>query len=123
MITSIKNAIATKKETVVVPFSNYKTNILEILKKYKYIKDFKVNSLSNNKKNIKIFLNYERDKPVINHIKVISTPGLRYYCKYYQIPRVLGGIGDVIISTPKGVMMGKSAKKQKVGGELVCEVY
>lgn len=123
MITSIKNAIAVNKESLTVQFSNFKISILDILIKSGYIKSYKVNELSSNKKNIKIFLNYQQDKNAINHIKIISKPGLRIYRGYQEIPKILGGVGDVIISTPKGVMLGKEAKKQQLGGEIICEVY
>lgn len=123
MLSSIKNAIATDKDSLVVEFSNFKTKILDILIKNGYIKDYKINELSNNKKNIKIFFIHELDKKAINHIKIISKPGLRIYRGYNRIPRILGGIGDVVISTPKGVMLGKDAKRQRLGGEIICEVY
>lgn len=123
LITSIKNAIANHKTIVVVPHSKLKISILEVLKKLNYIADFKQEKLKNNKSNIKVTIKYTKDQPNINHIKVISTPGLRIYKKSKEIPRVLGGIADIIISTPKGVMTGKQAKAKKLGGELICEVY
>ena len=70
-----------------------------------------------------IILKYNNQNPAISHLKRISKPGLRVYAKSAEIPRVLGGLGTVIISTPRGVMDGQTAKSKKLGGELICEVY
>lgn len=123
MFTAIRNAILVKKDYLYVPFSIQKTKILDNFKILGFIEDYKINKLKNNKKNIKIFIKYINNKPVLNSIKQISKPGLRIYVSYKQIPVVLSGLGDTIISTPKGILTGKKAKKQKVGGELICEVY
>lgn len=123
MLTSIRNAIIINKENIIIPFSKQKTKILDNLKKLEYIEDYKINELKNNKKNIKILLKYINNKSALTNIRQISKPGLRVYVSYKNIPSVLGGAGDSILSTPKGIMSGKNAKKQKVGGELICEVY
>ena len=123
MISSIKNTISTKKEYLLVSFSNIKLKILETLKQNGYIDNYKIVESSYNKKNIKIILKYQNNKNKISHIKRISRPSLRVYISYKQIPLVLDGLGDVIISTPKGVMSGKQARKQKAGGEIICEVF
>ncbi len=123
MISAINNAILVKKDTLFVPHSVVKEQILSVLKENGFINDYIVNSLKNNKKNIKIFLKYNNNQSSINHLKRISKPGLRIYRESRKIPRVLGGIGDVIVSTPKGIISGRVAKKQHVGGEIICEVY
>lgn len=123
MISAINNAILVKKDTLLVPHSVVKEQILSVLKENGFINDYIVNSLKNNKKNIKIFLKYNNNQSSINHLKRISKPGLRIYRESRKIPRVLGGIGDVIVSTPKGIISGRVAKKQHVGGEIICEVY
>lgn len=123
MISAINNAILVKKDGLTVPYSTVKEQILGVLKDTNYINDYIVNSLKNNKKNIKIFLKYNNNQSSINHLKRISKPGLRIYRECTRIPRVLGGIGDVIVSTPKGIVSGRVARKQHVGGEIICEVY
>lgn len=123
MISAINNAILVKKDGLTVPYSTVKEQILSVLKDTNYINDYIVNSLKNNKKNIKIFLKYNNNQSSINHLKRISKPGLRIYRECTRIPRVLGGIGDVIVSTPKGIVSGRVARKQHVGGEIICEVY
>lgn len=123
MISAINNAILVKKDTLCVPHSIVKEQILNVLKETDFIADYIVNNLKNNKKNIKIFLKYNNNQSSINHLKRVSKPGLRIYCESKKIPRVLGGIGDVIVSTPKGIVSGRVAKKQHVGGEIICEVY
>lgn len=120
MFSSIKNALATNKKSLVVPFSKTKLEILKQLKKSDFILDC---SQMKNKRQIKIKLNYKDGNSTINHLKRVSKPSLRIYTGYKEIPVVLNGFGDVIISTPKGLITGKEAKKQKVGGEIICEVY
>lgn len=122
MISSINNAQSNKKQYLVIPFSNLKLRILGKLKQKQYILDCQ--ELKNKKhKLIKIILSYINSKKRISHLKRLSKPSLRRYVNHKQIPRVLGGIGDTIISTPKGVLTGKEARKKNLGGELICEVY
>lgn len=122
MITAIKNAVLVNKTELYIPNSDLRMRILEVLKKTGYISDAKAQA-KGNKSIIKITLKYQRNKNVINNIKQISRPGLRIYKGYKDIPRVLGGTGEIIISTPKGIMIGKEARTKKLGGELICEVY
>lgn len=122
MLTSIKNTMSSGQSTVLVPFSKFKGKILDILKEKKYIMNFEEIKLEKIKQ-FKITLNYTNKKPSISHIKKISKPGLRVYKDYANIPRPLQGIGTVILSTSHGVMSGAEARKKKIGGEIICEVY
>jgi len=123
MLTSIKNAQAVGKETVDVPFSNLKFEIAKILEKEKFIE--KVEKKGRKiKKIIEITLKYdEKKKPVISGLKRISKPGQKIYLSVKKFKRVRGGYGIAIISTSKGLMPDKEAKKQKLGGEIICEIW
>jgi len=99
-----------------------KISLAEILKSQKFIKDFNV--IEDNKQNVlRVHLQYVNGVPSITGLKRISTPGLRTYVGNDEIPRVLGGLGISILSTPKGLLTDKQAKKESVGGELVCQVW
>lgn len=121
MLTIIKNAILIGTKSVVIPSSKIKIEILKIFKQYGYISDWKINQID--KKNfIEIKLKYQDTKPVITQIRRISKPSLRIYSNYQKIPRSLGGIGRIIVSTPQGIMEGENARRKKLGGELICEI-
>lgn len=118
MLTRIRNAYAVSKETVNVSSSKPKNAILYILKENGYINDFKEEG-----EMICIELLYEKSKPAINSVERISKPGRRMYVKKDEIPTVLSGHGVAVISTSKGMMTGKDAKREHLGGELICRVY
>jgi len=122
MLTQIRNAQMVKKETIIVPFSSLKYNIAEILEKAKLVKKIK-KSGKKEKKVIEIILKYESNIPVISGLKKISKGGQRVYSKYSEIKRVKGGYGIAIISTSKGLMTDKEARKQKIGGEIICQIW
>ena len=122
MLSSINNTQKNKKQSLTVPFSNLKLEILEKLKQEKYIKDYSKKEIEK-KQYIKIDLLYVNGENKITHLKRISKPSLRRYVNHRQIPRILNGIGEVIISTSQGILTGKEAKKKNLGGELICEVY
>jgi small subunit ribosomal protein S8 len=122
MIVSIKNASKIQSKETIVPYSSFKENILNVLKKENYIENYK-KIISSHKKFIRIILKYENNAPAIREIKRISIPSRRIYVAKNKIPRVLQGYGCVIISTPRGVFTGYDAKKAGVGGELICEVW
>ncbi len=124
MLTRIRNANTAKHDTVDVPASKIKLAIAEILKNEGYITGYEVVE-DGNFKNIKITLKYGKTKndKVITGIKKISKPGLRVYAGKNEIPRVLGGLGVAIISTNKGVITDKEARKQNVGGEVLAYVW
>ena len=124
-LTRLRNANSAGHRTVSVPASNLKKEITKILFDQGYILSYKFEDTSNNQGNIKIALKYDSltKDPVIKKIERISTPGLRQYNSSIDLPRVLNGLGISIISTSKGVMTGKEAKKNNVGGEVICYVY
>ena len=119
MLTRIRNAITAKKETVEIPASNMKKAIAEILLSEGYVKDVKIVEDGYNGK-IAITLKYSDKKSVINGLQRKSKPGLRAYSVVEDMPRVLGGLGTVILSTNKGILTGKQAKAANVGGEVLC---
>ncbi len=124
MLTRIRNANKAKHEKVDVPASNLKAQIARILKEEGYIKNYKL--IKDGRQGIlRIYLKYEGDRknPVITGLKTISRPGLRCYVKKEEIPQVLRGLGTAILSTSKGVLTDKEARKLNVGGELLCEVW
>lgn len=124
MLTRIRNANTAKHDEVDVPASNIKVSIADILQKEGYIKSYEVNEV-NGFKNIHIVLKYGKDKneKVISGLKRISKPGLRVYANCEELPRVLGGLGVAIISTNKGVITDKEARKNGVGGEVLAFVW
>lgn len=122
-LTRIRNAMAADKRWVDIPSSNMKKRIAFVLKEENYIEDF-IFIADGNKDNIRIFLKYDyNEKPVITGIKRVSTPGCRIYVGAGEIPRVLDGLGISILSTSKGVVSNKAAKRMKIGGELLCNVW
>ena len=123
MLTRIRNANTVGHETVEIPASKMKKSIAEILKEEGYIEDFDI--IDDNKQGIiKITMKYGANKEkVITGIKKISKPGLKVYAKANDVPRVLGGLGITIISTSKGVVSDKEARKMGVGGEVICYVW
>ena len=124
MLTRIRNAVTAKHDTVDVPASKIKVAIAEILDKEGYIEGFEVVE-DGNFKNIRITLKYGKDKneKVITGLKKISKPGLRVYAGKDDLPKVLGGLGIAIISTNKGVITDKEARKEQVGGEVLAFVW
>ncbi len=123
MLTRIRNANKERHAIVKVPASNKKTSILEVLKSEGFIQDFKVVSLENNKSEIVVTLKYNEERRVISGIKRISKPGLRVYVESDKIPYVYNGLGTAIITTSKGVMTDREARKQKIGGEVIAYVW
>lgn len=122
-LTRIRNGNMVMHETVEVPGSKIKRSIAAIMREEGYIKDFEY--IEDGKQGIiRIYLKYGPDKKkVITGIKRISKPGLRVYVKKDDIPRVLGGLGTAVISTPKGLMTDKNARKQGLGGEVICYIW
>lgn len=147
MLTRIRNGAAVGKKEVVLPMSKIKHEIAKILEKEKWIKSVEVVDPSDSKliakksktedqqasserrkgdnfKQLKIVLRYKKSgKPAISHLKRVSRPGLRLYVGKDELPIVLNDLGIAIISTPRGLMTNKEARKEKVGGEILCEVY
>ena len=123
MLTRIRNASSARHEKVVIPASRLKVRLAEVLKEEGYIADF-VRHEDATQGAITILLKYNPDRePAISDIKRVSKPGLRRYVPTSDIPRVLNGLGIAILSTSKGVLVDREARKQKVGGELICTVW
>jgi small subunit ribosomal protein S8 len=123
MLTRIRNATMARHDSVLISSSKMKLAIAKILKEEGFIKDFEVVK-GKPQKVIKIQLRYQdRNQSVLSGLERISKPGLRVYVQKQEIPRVYGGLGVAILSTPKGVMTGNKAWKEGIGGELLCYVW
>jgi len=122
MLTRIRNAIMARHTRVLIPASNMKVAIARILKEEGYVRDFDV-VRDNLPSMIRITLRYVDKRPVLTQLKRVSKPGLRVYTKRDGIPRVRGGLGIAILSTPQGVMTGRKAYQLGLGGEVVCYVW
>lgn len=123
MLNRIRNAIIARHDSVLIPSSKVKLAIAKILKAEGFIKDYEVLKDKTHRA-IKIYLKYgDRNHPVLSGLKRVSKPGLRVYVERKEIPRVYGGLGIAILSTPKGVMTGQQAWRQGIGGELLCYVW
>ncbi len=121
MLTRIRNAGRALLPTVEMPHSRMKESLANILKKEGYVADVSVEA--GVPKTIKLKLKYQGKKSVIEGLRRVSKPGLRHYVGATKIPRVLGGLGVAVISTPDGVMTGAEARKKNLGGELLCYVW
>ena len=122
MLVRIKNAQMRNHKKVQFPSSKFKTKIAEILKTEGYIIDFKL--IDENKKiNVEIILKYSSGNPVISSIERVSKPGRRIFSSAESLPKINNGLGIAIESTPKGVMSDIDARKQKIGGEIICKVF
>ena len=123
MLARIRNAVSAKHSRVDVPASKLKVEIARILKEEGYINNFVLKG-EGAKRMIRIFLRYDaRGTSSITHLQRVSRPGRRVYVGSHQIPRVLGGYGINIVSTSRGLMSGKTARKENIGGEVLAEVY
>ncbi len=122
MLTRIRNAIMARHTRVLIPASNVKIAIARILKEEGYIRDFEV-AKDSPQGTLRITLRYVEKRPVMSQLKRVSKPGLRVYTKRDGIPRVRGGLGTAIISTPQGVMTGRKAYQLGLGGEVICYVW
>ncbi|MDX2040937.1 MAG: 30S ribosomal protein S8 [Acidobacteriota bacterium] len=125
MLTRMRNAIGARHSKVDVPASRLKIEIARILKEEGYITNYSIKTAEGtNIRTLRIFLRYgPKGESVISELKRVSRPSLRVYVPSGEIPKVLGGLGVSILSTSKGVMTGKLARKSNVGGELLCSVY
>lgn len=123
MLTRIRNASSAGHEKVEIPSSKMKLEIARILKNEGFIKNYKL--VKNRKQGmIKIYLKYGAEKQqAIGGVERVSSPGIRRYAKYDKIPKVLSGLGIMIISTSKGIITDKEARQYKMGGELICRVW
>ena len=122
MLARIKNSQLRNHKKVTLPSSNFKIKIAEVLKNEGYINNYEVSS--NEKKfNLEIELKYNYGSPVISTIQRVSKPGRRIFSSAESLPKINNGLGIAIVSTPKGVMTDIDARKQKIGGEIICKVF
>ncbi len=122
MLARIKNAQMRNYKKIKLPSSNFKSKIADVLKNEGYIIDYKVNE-EDKKSILEINLKYNSGNPVISTIERISKPGRRIFSSAESLPKINNGLGIAIVSTPKGVMTDIDARKQKVGGEIICKVF
>tara|TARA_B100000686_G_C16474150_1_gene803657 strand:- start:2 stop:400 length:399 start_codon:yes stop_codon:yes gene_type:complete len=123
MIARLKNAQVRNHKKIVLPSSKFKAKIADVLKNEGFIIDYKVNENEGNKSDLEINLKYNYGSPVISTIERVSKPGRRIFSRAESLPKINNGLGIAIISTPKGVMTDVEARKQKVGGEIICKVF
>ncbi len=123
MLTRIRNGVSAKHDNVVMPSSKIKVAIAKVLQEEGFIREFQVEA-DGPRSMLKIELSYTgRKDSVLSGIKRVSKPGLRVYVQKREIPRVLGGLGVAILSTPEGVMTGQLARQKAIGGEVLCYVW
>jgi small subunit ribosomal protein S8 len=123
MLTRLRNASMARHATTIIPASRLKRQIAQILKEEGYIQDFEV-LRDTPQGSLKVYLKYGPNRePALTGLKRVSKPGLRVYRRRHEIPRVLGGLGTVIMSTPKGLMTGREAWRRRVGGEVIAYVW
>ena len=125
MLTRIRNAVGSRHDAVLMPASKVKVAIAEVLKDEGFIRGYSVVAEEGRPQpNLKVDLSYGgRKQPVLTGLQRVSKPGLRVYVQRREIPRVYGGLGIAIISTPKGIMSGQEARRQEAGGEVLCYVW
>lgn len=122
-LTRLRNAISARHKYVIVPASNLKYAIAEILRDQGYVESVERADGSGGQGELRITLKYSGGNPAIVGLRRVSTPGLRKYTKAKEMPRVLAGLGIAILSTPKGVMTDKQARQENVGGEVLCHIW
>ena len=123
MIARIKNAQIRNHKKITLPSSKFKVKIADVLKSEGFIIDYRINKLESNNLDLAIDLKYHSGSPVISTIERVSKPGRRVFSSAESLPKINNGLGIAIISTPKGVMTDIDARKQKLGGEIICKVF
>ena len=123
MLTRIRNGQMRSLNKIEIPFSNFRSKILEVLKREGYIINYEITTNEKKIKNIFVKLKYYDGQPVIKEIKRVSKPGRRVYSRATSIPKVLNGLGLAILSTSKGVMSDSEATKNNLGGEIICRIF
>jgi small subunit ribosomal protein S8 len=123
MLTRVRNATQARHSSVDVPYSNIKLAIAKILEQEGYIAGYDIRD-EGNRKYLRLQLKYdEQRRPVVSGLRRVSRPGLRVYAGMHDIPRVLGGMGTVVVSTNRGIMSGREARRRHLGGELLAEIW
>ena len=123
LLTRIRNGQAARLSAVSSPASKHRVNVLDVLKREGYIRDYSVVKTENGTAELSVELKYSEGQPVIKEISRISRPGRRVYSKIKEVPRFYNGLGISILSTPRGVLSDKEALEANVGGELLCRVF
>lgn len=124
MLTRIRNAVAVRHDTVIIPASNMKVSLAKILRDEGFLANYEVDLNKSTQGTITLYLHYRDDgQPSISGLKRVSRPGLRVYVGKGEIPRYYGGLGVSIMSTSSGIMTGKQAWRESIGGELLCYVW
>jgi len=123
MLTRIRNGQRTGKSKVRAPASKLRANVLDVLKREGYIRDYRTEEVGRGLAEVEIELKYNEGAPVIQEISRVSRPGRRVYSKIKELPRVYNGLGITILSTPRGVMSDQEARAANVGGEVLCRVF
>ena len=123
MLTTIRNGLSVQKEKVQTPFSKVKSNVLKVLTEEGYIKDYKIINETKAIKKIEIVLSYINGHPSIKKISKVSKPGRKVYTKIKKLPSYYNGYGVTIVSTSKGIMTDKKARRSNLGGEILCQVF
>jgi len=123
LLTRVRNAVTAKHEFVVIPASRIKISMAKVLKEEGFIKDYEVLKGSTPQRVIKIHLAYTDKKSMLNGLQRVSKPGLRVYCKKGETPRIYGGLGIAILTTPQGVLTGQQAWRKGLGGEVLCYIW
>lgn len=123
LLTRIRNGQAARLSAIHCPASKLRSNVLEVLKREGYIRDYSVSAPKDGKSELNIELKYSEGQPVIREIKRVSKPGRRVYTQVKDVPRVYNGLGISILSTPRGVLSDKEAREANVGGEILCRVF
>ncbi len=122
-LTTIRNAYRASHASCVTPYSKMHEGLSRILKEEGYILDYKTAEVRKGVRELTLQLKYVDDTPAVLNVARVSKPGLRVYASYNEFPKVLNGLGINIISTPKGVLSDRQARKQKLGGEIICKVW
>jgi small subunit ribosomal protein S8 len=123
MLTRIRNGQAARLDSVTMPASRLRANVLDVLQREGYIRGYFEEEMRTGIKEIRVELKYDNGKPVIREVHRVSTPGRRIYSKIADLPKVYNGLGISILSTPRGVMSDSEARTANVGGEVLCKVF
>jgi small subunit ribosomal protein S8 len=123
MLTRIRNGQAARLDSVTMPASRLRANVLDVLQREGYIRGYFEEEMREGIKEIRVELKYDNGKPVIREVHRVSTPGRRIYSKIADLPKVYNGLGISILSTPRGVMSDSEARTANVGGEVLCKVF
>jgi small subunit ribosomal protein S8 len=123
MLTRIRNGQAARLDSITMPASRLRANVLDVLQREGYIRGYLEEELRSGIREIRVELKYDNGKPVIREVHRVSTPGRRIYSKIADLPKVYSGLGISILSTPRGVMSDSEARAANVGGEVLCKVF